>query len=247
MSRHALPAQRFGLRVFLAALALFLVAVPFGLLLTLVRAGWAPLRRLDVATASALHDYALNHPGYVRALRLVSDVGAARTYWPLFVVLALWLLWRRMPRLAGWLVITVALSGLLNVGVKAAVGRARPLLPDAVATAPGLSFPSGHAQSAMVTASVLLLLFLPVAARWARPYLGAAALAFVAAVGFSRIGLGVHYVSDVLGGYLLGAAWVAATTAAFRAWRVERRESPGQVRDLAHEGLADDHAQRITG
>jgi len=247
MSRLALPVQRFGLRVSLAALALFLVAVPFGLLLTLVRDGWAPLRRLDLATAETLHEYAVDHPGFVRALQLISDVGAARTYWPLFILLALWLVWRRLPRLALWLLTTVALSGLLNVGVKAAVGRARPLLPDAVATAPGLSFPSGHAQSSMVTASVLLLLFLPVAARRTRPYLVIAALAFVAAVGFSRIGLGVHYVTDVLGGYLLGAAWVAATTAAFRTWRVERRESPGQVRDLADEGLEDDQVQRMAG
>jgi membrane-associated phospholipid phosphatase len=44
----------------------------------------------------------------------------------------------------------------------------------------------------------------------------------VLAVGFSRIALGVHYVSDVIGGYVLGAAWVAAMAAAFNAMRVDR-------------------------
>jgi undecaprenyl-diphosphatase len=58
------------------------------------------------------------------------------------------------------------------------------------------------------------------------------AAAFVLAVGFSRVALGVHYVSDVLGGYVLGAAWVAAMVAAFGA-TVSRPSGP--VRLSAHE------------
>jgi membrane-associated phospholipid phosphatase len=49
-----------------------------------------------------------------------------------------------------------------------------------------------------------------------------AAVAYVLAIGFARVTLGVHYVSDVLAGYVLGAAWVAAMIAAFNAWRRER-------------------------
>jgi undecaprenyl-diphosphatase len=45
---------------------------------------------------------------------------------------------------------------------------------------------------------------------------------YVLAIGFARVTLGVHYVSDVLAGYVLGAAWVAAMIAAFNAWRRER-------------------------
>ena len=85
-----------------------------------------------------------------------------------------------------------------------------------------MSFPSGHAQSAMVAASVLLLVFLPLlrgAWRWVAV---GAAVVYVLAIGFARVTLGVHYVSDVLAGYVLGAAWVAAMIAAFNAWRRER-------------------------
>jgi undecaprenyl-diphosphatase len=61
-----------------------------------------------------------------------------------------------------------------------------------------------------------------VRASWRRPLIVLGVL-IVLLVGYARIGLGVHYVSDVLGGWLIGAAWLAATTAAFRAWRRDLR------------------------
>jgi undecaprenyl-diphosphatase len=68
----------------------------------------------------------------------------------------------------------------------------------------------------------LLLAFLPLApARLHRPLIGVW-LATVALVAFARLGLGVHYISDVLGGFVLGLAWLVAMTAAFSVWRVER-------------------------
>jgi membrane-associated phospholipid phosphatase len=115
--------------------------------------------------------------------------------------------------------------------VKLAVDRARPALTEPVAHAAGSSFPSGHAQAAFVAASVLLLVFLPLLHGAWRAIAVALAVAYVLAIGFARVGLGVHYVSDVLAGYALGAAWVAAMIAAFNAWRQERghpRADPAQ-------------------
>jgi undecaprenyl-diphosphatase len=60
-------------------------------------------------------------------------------------------------------------------------------------------------------------------------------------IGLARIGLGVHYLSDVLAGYVLGAAWVAAMTAAFSAWRRERGRPPVDPK----EGLAPEDAERL--
>ena len=87
-----------------------------------------------------------------------------------------------------------------------------------------MSFPSGHAQCASVAVSVLLLVLLPaLRGRKGRLRLAVgAALARVIAVAFSRVGLGVHYVSDVLAGTVLGAAWVAAATALFSVSRRQR-------------------------
>jgi undecaprenyl-diphosphatase len=89
-----------------------------------------------------------------------------------------------------------------------------------VARAAGYSFPSGHASNATLAAGVLLLVFLPFAGRGAaRAALWAAALLITVLTGLSRVALGVHFASDVLGGWLLAVAVLAATTAAFTSWR----------------------------
>jgi undecaprenyl-diphosphatase len=211
---------RFGIRTVLIAVALFLVAVPFALLLFLVEDKWRPLGHADAGARDGLYGYAIGHPGFVTTMKTLSTIGSTPVYTALFAVVAGWLLWRHRRSLAVFVVITVAGSSLLNNAVKVAVHRARPVLPDPVAHAPGLSFPSGHAQAAMVAYAVLLLVFLPVLRRPWWWLAGAVCTLMVLAIGFSRIALGVHYLSDVIAGYLLGAAWVVAMTAAFGAWRV---------------------------
>src|SRR3954468_6033983 len=155
------PGARFGARAGLAALALVLVAVPFGLLLFLVEDKWPPLLDVDDDARDSLHGFAVAHAGFVTAMRTLSTIGSAVVYFPLFALVAGWLLWRRRPRLAIFVVVTVAGSAGLKALVKPALHRARPVLPDPVAHASGLSFPSGHAQSAMVAVLVLWLMTLP--------------------------------------------------------------------------------------
>jgi membrane-associated phospholipid phosphatase len=232
---------RFGARAVLAGVALALVAVPFGLLLLFVEERWPPLLRLDRGARDDLHAYALTNDGFVTAMKAVSIVGSGPVYLPLLAAVAIWLAWRGLPRLALFVAVTAAGSALLNPLVKSAVDRSRPVLPDPVARADGLSFPSGHAQSAMVTYSVLLLVFLPALRGRRRIAALAGAATMVAAIGFSRVALGVHYVSDVLAGYVLGAAWVAAMTAAFSAWRRERGRPGVDVAD----GLEPEAAERL--
>jgi membrane-associated phospholipid phosphatase len=217
---------RFGARALFAAAAVGLLAVPFGLLLFLVEGEWRPLARVDGGARDDLHTLALHHDGLVTGLKTLSTIGSAAVYTPLFAVVVAWLAWRRLPRLAAFVAVTIALSPLINALVKHAVHRVRPVLTDPVAHAGGMSFPSGHAQSAIVAASLLLLVFLPVLRGAWRPAAIVLAVVYVLAIGFARVTLGVHYVSDVLAGYALGAAWVAAMVAAFNAWRRERGRPP---------------------
>jgi len=227
----------------LAAVALALVAVPFALVLLMVEDRWAPLLRADAGARDSLHRFAVTHKGFVGAMQLVSDSGSGLAWQVGLGAVVVWLLWRRLPRLALFVVITAAGSSLLNTVVKTAVHRLRPVLTNPVAHEGGLSFPSGHAQAAIVGYSVLLLVFLPVMhGVWRRAGV-ALAVFMVLAIGFSRIALGVHYLSDVLGGFVLGGAWVAAMTAAFNAMRVDRGHRPV----VLSEGLEPDQSPKLAG
>jgi undecaprenyl-diphosphatase len=111
-----------------------------------------------------------------------------------------------------------------------------------VARAAGFSFPSGHALNATLAAGVLLLVLLPYTRdrrplRWA---LWAAALLIAVVTGLSRIALGVHWTSDVLAGWLLGVAVVAATSAAFATWRNRTGRRPTRT---AREGVEPELAE----
>jgi undecaprenyl-diphosphatase len=237
------PTTRFGARAVLAAVALALVAIPGALTLLLVEDKWAPLLRADDGARDRLHNFAVTHTGFVGAMQLISDSGSALAWQIVLAVVVVWLLWRRLPRLALFVVITAAGSSLLNGVVKTSVHRLRPVLTHPVAHESGLSFPSGHAQAAIVGYAVLLLVFLPILHGLWRRVAVAVAVLMVLAIGFSRIALGVHYVSDVVGGYVLGAAWVAAMAAAFNAMRVDR----GRRRVDVREGLEPERAPRMSG
>ncbi|MEV4710436.1 phosphatase PAP2 family protein [Micromonospora sp. NPDC049374] len=201
-----------------------LLVVPFALLATLVLGDWPPLRRLDLAITTHLHGYALDHPAWARAMSFWTDAFAPMPLRAVALVLVIWLARDGARRLAGWVASTMVLGGLLGPLLKLLVGRQRPDLPDPVAQAPGLAFPSGHALNATLAAGILLVVFLPRtrhrSATRAAVWLGALTIALV--TGFSRVALGVHWSSDVLAGWLLGATVVVATATAFAVWSRRR-------------------------
>ena len=214
-------ARRFGARAVIAFTAIFLAAVPFGVLTTLIVTNSTDLLAVDRHVAATLHGYALDHPAFTHIMRGVSAVFSAIGWWLILTPVVCWLLVRRRPRLAVFVTVTALGSSLLSGLIKTTVHRARPHFTDPVATAVGKSFPSGHTQAATVGFGLLVLVFLAFLPARARPWAWVCAGLGVVLVGFSRIALGVHYLSDVIGGLLIGAAWLLAMTAAFSAWRHE--------------------------
>ncbi|MFJ4970200.1 phosphatase PAP2 family protein [Streptomyces sp. NPDC088755] len=226
--------RRFGVRLLGAVAVTTAVAVPFALLLVLVEGKWPPLRRLDAGAARRLHATALEHPEWTATLRILSDwVWDPATLRVAVALLTLWLLHRRAWRLAAWAAVTAAGGATIGVLVKVVVERARPSLENPVALAPGYSFPSGHAMTATTSFAVLLLVLLPMVPRAWRAACWAVAVISVLGVGFTRIALGVHWFSDVIGGWLLGGAVVVLTGWAFEAWRADA----GRRRTNVAEGL----------
>ncbi|GAA2340774.1 phosphatase PAP2 family protein [Streptomyces kunmingensis] len=192
------------------------------LLLLLVAAGWSPLLDLDGSIVRALHRRAVADPGLTHTNRILSDwvwdPWAMRAACAVIVAL---LVWRLRDRVLGmWLLVTCALGTLVQQALKAAVGRPRPVWSDPVDSAHFAAFPSGHAMTATVVCGLALWLLRRYGAG---PVLWGVALAVsvvsVLGVGLTRLWLGVHWPSDVLGGWLLGALTVALSTTAYEKWR----------------------------
>lgn len=241
MRRRLDPDQRLGLRLTLGFVGVFVFVVPFLLLLLLVEDRWAPLRHLDHGAAADLNNAVYGHPAVIDALKAVSLVFGPTTFRIIGVALTIFLLVRRRVRLALFTAVAILGGSLLDGAAKLLSGRHRPVLAHPVTTAPGLSFPSGHALGSLVGVVVVILVFLPVMSRTWRRVSWVAGAVVVVAVGFSRIALGVHWVSDVLGGWLLAAAWLFVTTAAFATWR----RQTGRRVQLSH-GLEPEAAKDLS-
>ena len=196
--------------------ALWILAGCSAVLWALVAVRWPPLMRCDEAVARAFHRWAVTDHGTTHVARFLTDwVWDPLTMRLLCVAVALGLAVRRPARFdALWLVAATALGLLLQYGVKVAVGRPRPVWPDPVDTARQAAFPSGHAMTAAVVCGLLLwLLHRHGAGRTLWPAAVLLAGVSVVGVGLTRVWLGVHWLSDVVGGWLLGATVAAAAAA----------------------------------
>jgi membrane-associated phospholipid phosphatase len=237
--RH--PGESLGLRLALACLAVFLVTVPFTALLALVDTKWGPLRRLDVSSTKHANALVLHHHAFVDPLRATSYIFHAWVFRVVVVALAGWLIYRGARRLAAWALTTLVAAGILDALLKTLVDRPRPALPSAIAHAPGGSFPSGHALTAVVGTTTIVLIVLPMLRGAWRAVAWALAVVISLLSGACRVLLGVHFVSDVVAGWILGAAIVLGTVAAFETWRRDERRRPvDPVREGAEPELADE-------
>ncbi|WP_194820681.1 phosphatase PAP2 family protein [Micromonospora sp. S-DT3-3-22] len=236
------PLGHFAERSVVGLLAVAGAGVAFGLLLMLVRFKWSPMYHADHEAAEWFNGLVAPHHALVTVLQAVTDLGGRPVLIWLVTIAVVTLLIRRQSRLAVYLIVTGVGGLILDPSLKALVGRLRPVVDVPVASAPGNSFPSGHALGSFVAYGALLLVFLPaMSPRWRKPAITVAAV-LVALIGLTRIALGVHFVSDVIGGWLLGAAWLGVTAYAFRLWRRER----GRPVPPLTEGLEPEAGDKIT-
>lgn len=248
------PVGRFAARTSAGLILVAIAGVVFAWLLELGRETWVPLADLDRSAAGGLHARLAGSDLIMSVLRGVSDTGGRTTLILVLLIGAAYLLIRRQPGLAGYLVLTAGGAFVLDLAVKLLVERVRPALE---ASTPGAGFPSGHALDSLVGYGALLLVFLPaLPRRWRSTSFAVVALLLVL-VGLSRIALGVHYLTDVLAGWALGIGWLTVTAVAFRAWRREAgtgtgirtevgaRTGSGRRLPPLREGLAPEAADQI--
>lgn len=180
--------------------------VIFLLMLVGYLARFGPLLGADQAVLDTLTPYAVPGSGWVRAQDTVSTLLGPTTFRIVAVIIVVICLVRKRYRAVVFLAAGIGVGGLVLTLTKLLVDRPRP--GEAAVGAFGSSFPSGHALGVMVGVVSLLLLAWPLASttwRWIAATIGTVV---ILAVGFARLALAVHHLSDVIAGYGLGLAWI---------------------------------------
>ena len=164
---------------------------------------------VDLALAQALHRAAT--PEGVTVLSFFTDFGGGIAMPLLGFGVSILLAWKRKRLLlVGWIV-ALAGAGILNTALKAFFARARPFFEKPYSVGAGWSFPSGHSMTTLVAAGMLAYMALIfVKSPAIRLLLVLLALSWTVAMGFSRMYLGVHYLSDVVAGFAAGTVWLGA-------------------------------------
>ncbi|MBW0118564.1 phosphatase PAP2 family protein, partial [Pseudonocardia abyssalis] len=149
----------------------------------------------------------------------ITEIGNTFAMGLLATLTGIWC-WARGRRVdAVFVVATMAGAALTFRGIKILVDRPRPPAFAQVVRESNESLPSGHATMSMVVIGSLVVLFWAGRSTAARVTMVVAAALWVGAVGSTRIYLGVHWFTDVLIGWLLGAAWLAGCAATWSWWR----------------------------
>jgi undecaprenyl-diphosphatase len=209
-------------------------ALVFTVLLIAVRLQWAPLESADHGAAADINRLIAGHATAVQVVKAVTFLGSNGVLWAVIAAATVILAIRKRWRLAIYLLVTGAGALVLDPVLKSLVGRLRPVVAHPIAHGTGDSFPSGHSLGSIVCYGAILLVFLPAArGRW-RPAFVTVIVALIALIGISRILLGVHYLSDVVGAWAVGITWLGVTAFAFEL----TRSAAGQpVTDPVTEGL----------
>lgn len=182
---------------------------------------------LDMRILVALRDAAdpadpVGPPWLEAALLDLTAIGSPTVLGLVVLAVAGFLVLQGRYRTAVVLIVALASAGLLNEALKGTFGRPRPtVVPHLRAVMSSTSFPSGHAmQSAIIYLTLGAMLTRLANRRVTKIYCMATAAFVTFLVGVSRVYLGVHYPTDVVGGWIFGFAWASIC------WLVEQRLEP---------------------
>jgi undecaprenyl-diphosphatase len=135
----------------------------------------------------------------------LTQFGRGKVIVVITILISIFLAWRKNWQSVGYLLITILGSGILNLGAKLFFRRDRPALWESPLPEVDFSFPSGHAMLSMTLVATLATLIKQ--SHWRSLFLFCGVMVAIA-IGWTRLYLGVHYPSDILGGWALAIAWV---------------------------------------
>jgi undecaprenyl-diphosphatase len=200
-----LPADTVVRRLLLIGLGCWLLAA---LVIALALSGASA--RFDLAAIATVRPIAEANPAITEAMRWATALGDWQVRLAIAGAFFVYLVWRRFARVASYILYATLGMWMLNAWVlKPIFGRARPATAgELVGVSQSYALPSGHSANA---AAVFTAIALVASVIWwrkrPRRAIWAAAVVAILAVGFSRVWLAVHWPSDVLSGWLIGAGW----------------------------------------
>lgn len=211
--------KRYSIRLFTAFLVCVGLGILFGYLASMISD--RSIDRFDAAIIGVIQG--METPRLTKFLQFITMLGWG---YPVIIltigVLAHLIFVLKYRRQAFLYFVVVAATPTLNIVLKAYFQRERPMI-HRIMEANGYSFPSGHSMIAFSFYSVLAyILWKNVQSRNGKRMLVIGSGMMILLIGISRIYLGVHYPSDVLGGFLASAIWVIVAIATFR-WLERQR------------------------
>ena len=178
---------------------------------------FSPVLRVDRAVSTALYAGDDRSRVVESVLQVATAPGLSAVRGVVLLPVLAWLVLHRAWWTAGWVFAAAALVSPLTTLLKELIGRQRPQFAEGGAGYESLSYPSGHSSGVAALVTVVLVLAWPRLAPTARRVWLAAGVALVLLVGLTRMWLGVHFLSDVLGGWALGLGWTLLMAVAFGA------------------------------
>ena len=169
---------------------------------------WSWMERIDELAMQQSGAAAESLAWWVTLWSAVSTAFAPALWRVAVIFPVLFELRRRKFHRVAFLALSAWGAGLVSMCAKLLADRERP--EEQLAQAAGLSFPSGHALGIFVVVSALLITYYRQLRPRAQTLVVVAGIAVIVLVGYSRVALNVHHLSDVVAGWALGAAWLSA-------------------------------------
>jgi membrane-associated phospholipid phosphatase len=220
------PESGLALRLALGALVLVAAGWAFGEIAEDVASGEL-VKAIDEPVTAWLRTHAWEP--LTRALLVFTHAHGVAAISVYTAILAAWLARRRERYWLLTLALAVPGGMVVNALMKLAFARARPVVEDPLLTLATYSFPSGHAAGATLFYGFLAVYALSKPHGWgSRVAIPTLACVLIALVAFSRVYLGVHYVTDVAAAVAEGVAWLAICVSGVHALRIHkgRRKGP---------------------
>lgn len=211
----------------------------FAVLTWLVVTDATAVTSADLRIDTAIHEFAVDNRWAVNLALALEAIGSVPASFMIVAAASVLLVvhaWRQRQALpaaaAGFLIVSAAGGALISTLVKHAVDRPRPPWNGVWSLEESPSYPSGHAQAGFTVWVALGLIALVLVDGRARRLVAGPLLVLGPMIGASRLVLGVHWPSDVVGGWLLGGAWLMCCTvlAAMLVPRISPRPAPAADR-----------------